>query len=104
MALLRQTEIRLVLLGPQHDLWLDLTYSRVLSYSLCSPHRLEISTAPLRAGHGDLLGDEVKLSERGLVIHEIEFSRCRSCYSMQTLFANTVPTPGPARKKELRVR
>lgn len=69
----RHIEISLRLFGAYHDGYLDLKYKDVRSYSLEKP--ADFSMPPLDVGHGDWLTDEVRLSERGLVIHEIEFSR-----------------------------
>lgn len=69
----RHIEINLRLLGADHDGSHNLKYKDVRSYSLETP--ADFRMPPLDVGHGDWLTDEVRLSERGLVIHEIEFSR-----------------------------
>ena len=49
-----------------------MTYQGVENYSLAKPTRN--NSTPLNVGHGDWLIDEVRVSDRGLVIHEIDFS------------------------------
>lgn len=60
------------LLGAYHDGHLHLGYINVWRYSLDGP-----GTDPELhrhgTGHGDWLFDEIRLSERGHVLHEIEF-------------------------------
>ena len=70
---IRSLEIEVRLLGAYHDGHMTLKYHGVQSYSLATP--LEFKYPPLDSGHGDWLQDEVRLSERGFVLHEIEFSR-----------------------------
>jgi hypothetical protein len=62
----RSLHISARLLGAFHDghLWLD--YIDVSAYSLEAPKT--------RSGHGNWLFDEIRLSENGLVLHEIMFS------------------------------
>ena len=69
----RAIEIAARLLGAYHDYHLLLTYKAVRGYLLQTPQ----DHAPPRpgAGHGDWLADEIRLSEAGLVLHEVEFSR-----------------------------
>ena len=69
----RSVQICLRLLAAYHDGHIQLTYKNVSSYSLNTPTDFE--TPPLGVGHGDWLTDEIRLSERGLVVHEMEFSR-----------------------------
>jgi hypothetical protein len=64
----RQIEITVLLLAAYHDGHIALTYKDVRNYKLSS------DSAPLRNGHGDWLIDEVRLSESGLAIHEVEFA------------------------------
>jgi hypothetical protein len=63
--------IQVRLLGAYHDGYLVLTYIDVVSYQLAG-------NAPLvegrHAGHGDWLVDEIRLSERGLMVHEVVFA------------------------------
>jgi hypothetical protein len=65
----RTTEILVRLLGPYHDGFTTLRYRDVVAFSIDSPHS--------ERGHGDWLCDEVRLSERGLVFHEVDW-RSRS--------------------------
>jgi hypothetical protein len=69
----RSIEIHLELLGAYHDGHIHLTYKNVKSYSLDTPPDFKLP--PLHVGHGDWLTDEIRLSDRGMVLHEIEFSR-----------------------------
>lgn len=70
----REIEIRACLLGAFQDGHIELTYKRVKSYSLDAPFEFE-NPPRVRVGHGDWLIDEVRLSDRGFVIHEVMFSR-----------------------------
>lgn len=76
----RYIAIKVRLLGAYHDGFLELSYKKVKSYSLLSP--TEFNLPPLNVGHGDWLIDEVRVSETGLVLHEIEFSR-GSCWLIE---------------------
>jgi hypothetical protein len=69
----RSIEMHLKLLGAFHDGHINLYYKQVKGYTLNTP--TEVQMLPLNVGHGDWLNDEIRLSERGLVIHEIKFSR-----------------------------
>jgi hypothetical protein len=62
----RSLHISTRLLGAFHDGHLLLGYADVQMYSLESPKA--------RAGHGDWLVDEVRLSENGFVLHEVLLS------------------------------
>jgi hypothetical protein len=64
---IRHVDIEVKLLGAFHDKWLYLSYLDVISYSLSSSKRKP------DIGHGDWLIDEVRVSEKGLVIHEVIF-------------------------------
>lgn len=63
----RSIEIAARMLAAYHDGHIELKYSRVRSYSLVSGSKSE-------AGHGDWLFDEIRLSEQGGVLHEVEWS------------------------------
>jgi hypothetical protein len=69
----RGVEIAARLLGAYHDGHILLTYKAVHGYLLKSPN--DYASPPLDAGHGDWLADEIRLSDGGLVLHEVEFSR-----------------------------
>ena len=69
----RSLEISLRLLAAYHDGHIQITYKDVRSYSLNTPVNFQATLIGI--GHGDWLTDEIRLSESGLVIHEIEFSR-----------------------------
>lgn len=64
-------EIDIRLLAPYHDGTTALKYRGVLTYSLEAP----FVSLPRSIGHGDWLADEIRLSARGNVLHEVEFSR-----------------------------
>ena len=93
----RGLEIHVRLLGAYHDGYLSLVYSGVLSYTLDTPS--DFALPPYGVGHGDWLVDEVRLSDRGHVLHEIEFSRgsrwvieCRDImYRWEELVASPMP-------------
>lgn len=63
----RSLDIVARLLGAYHDGYIELKYSGVRGYTLASG----ITNG---SGHGDWLYDEVRLSERGLVLHEVEWA------------------------------
>jgi hypothetical protein len=65
-------ELHLKLLGAYHDGQIEIIYKEVKGYSLNMP---AVRKAPSNVGHGDWLIDEVRLSELGLVEHEIGFSQ-----------------------------
>lgn len=60
-------DIRIHLLGAYHDGYIEISYNNVKSYIL---------TAPFKENglHGDWLYDEIRLSDRGYCLHEIEWS------------------------------
>lgn len=68
----RSVVINVRLLGAYHDGYVEMTYQAVDNYSLAKPARTSMNS--LNVGHGDWLMDEVRVSDRGLVIHEIDFS------------------------------
>lgn len=70
----RSLEIELRLFGPYHDGITILKYYGVHSYSLDSSLPPNHPRAT-QIGHGDLLIDEIRLTEEGKVLHEIEFDR-----------------------------
>lgn len=64
----RSLQIIVKLLGAYHDGHIELTYSDVQNNSLdCEGQK--------GLGHGDWLYDEIRLSDRGYVLHELEWSR-----------------------------
>jgi hypothetical protein len=63
---LRQTELTLRLLGPMHD------RIQVLHYTGVQRYRVEAEA--VGRGHGDVLVHEVRLSEDGLLVHELLFA------------------------------
>lgn len=60
--------------GSYHDGYIELRYKRVRSYALTLPHDFQFPPS-YRTGHGDWLVDELRISERALVVHEVRFSR-----------------------------
>ena len=64
----RTVEIVARLLTAYHDGHIEIKYSSVETYSLAQG-------VTAGEGHGDWLYDEIRLSERGRVLHEIEWSR-----------------------------
>ena len=66
----RSLDIFVRLLGPYHDCHIELNYGQVKSYSMVAA--LDGSESGIR--HGDWLSDDMRLSERGYVLHEIEWS------------------------------
>jgi hypothetical protein len=65
----RVTEIVARLLGAYHDGYIELTYHDVLSFTFDLPYRRHE-----HGQHGDWLVDEVRFSEHGRIIHEIEWA------------------------------
>jgi hypothetical protein len=64
----RMCSISVRLLGAYHDRYIEIVYPRVFAYSLSS---FVLGTA---TSHGDWRFDEFRLSERGHLIHEIEWA------------------------------
>jgi hypothetical protein len=64
----RSLEIEVRLFAAYHDGHIELRYSEVQNYSLACGKQFG-------SGHGDWLYDEIRLSDRGYVLHEIEWSR-----------------------------
>lgn len=62
---IRSTSIRVRLLGACHDGFIEFFYPRVFGYSL--------DVVDAAGGHRDWRYDEFRLSERGNVVHEIEW-------------------------------
>jgi len=71
----RSLEIVVKLLGAYHDGHIELKYSKVQNYSLACGEQIG-------SGHDDWLSDEIRLSDRGYVLHEIEWSR-GSCWLIE---------------------
>jgi hypothetical protein len=69
----RHISISLRLLGSFGDGYLELKYKNVLNYSINLSTPLDDAPAT-KIGHGEWMIDEVRLSKRRLVIHEIRFS------------------------------
>ncbi len=67
---IRHVEIHVRLLGAWHDGYIQLCYKDVRRYALSAPHLYPEA----EYAHGDWLVDEIRLSEAGLVEHEVRFS------------------------------
>lgn len=61
----RTIEIKVVLLGAYHNGNIEITYKKVRQYS--------IAKEDTRSDHDDWIVDEIRLSEDGFVVHEIEW-------------------------------
>ena len=59
---IRQIQIKVRLLGAYHDGYIEIEYKNVAQYSMASDY----------PNHGSWLYDEVRLSDTGSVIHEVE--------------------------------
>jgi|SRR5882724_1226479 len=70
----RTIEIHIRLLAAYHDGYIDLSYFDVRSYSLTAA-MADFHPDMNNKGHQDWLYDEIRLSDRGNVLHEIEWSR-----------------------------
>jgi hypothetical protein len=71
----RATQINLRLLGPYHDRRILLFYKDVMTYSINLSREKNWDVPARRGWFGDLLMHEVRLSETGLVLHELQFER-----------------------------
>ena len=67
---IRHTELELTLLGAYQDVRIWITYKGVTG--------LNIGAAGLNEGHGDWRYDEFRLTDEGLLIHEIEWARYKT--------------------------
>lgn len=65
----RPAEMTITLLGAFHDGYIELTYRKVFGYSISG----SFSIGPGVGSHGDWLYDEFTLSDRGNLLHEIEW-------------------------------
>jgi len=74
---IRHIDTRVSLLGAYHDGRLELEHKRVVNYCLTKEAGLT-SRGERLLGHGDWLIDELRLSEREHVVHEIVFRN--SCH------------------------
>lgn len=68
----RHPEVFVRLLGAYHDGHIELTYDGVIGYCLDFPPVDRRRQA--NRGHGDWLVDEIRFTERGKVLHEIEWA------------------------------
>ncbi len=70
---IRPLEIHLKLLGAYHNGHIEIIYKNIHSYSFNSKRGFRLSGYKGEYFHGDWLQDEIRLSENGFVIHEIEW-------------------------------
>ena len=63
---IRSLSLRVRLLGAYHDLYIELFYPQVFSYTMSNPSS--------EAGHFDWRYSEIRMSDSGNVIHEIEWA------------------------------
>jgi len=70
---IRSKDIKVKLLGAYHDGHINLHYQKVRRYALGHQPNVTATDQSLQ-GHGDWLYDEFRLSENGLVLHEIEWT------------------------------
>lgn len=63
---IRSLSLRVRLLGAYHDLYIEVFYPRVFSYSMSNPAS--------DGGHFDWRYSEIRLSDSGNLIHEIEWA------------------------------
>jgi hypothetical protein len=68
----RSLEILVRLLGAFHNGYIELTYRDVQSYCFDVPFR-NLTYEPGNRGHRDWRADEIKFSDHGKVLHEIEW-------------------------------
>jgi hypothetical protein len=85
---LRHVEIAIRLLGAFHDGYLELSYPGVRHYSLSGA-----SGISKNEGLGDRVSDEIRLSERSLVGHEV-LLRNESRWSIESLAIHVCWIPG----------
>ncbi len=63
---IRQASLKIELMGAYHDGWIEFYYPRVYSFLL--------NSYAVESGHQDWRYDELRLSNSGLLVHEIEWS------------------------------
>lgn len=78
---IRQSHIKIRLLGAYHDGHIEIEYVNVIRYSVGSEY----------PNHGDWDMDEVRLSEDGSVIHEIEMGGATWVIECQDIRYNWLP-------------
>jgi len=68
----RELKMHVRLLGAYHDGHIEFDYANVRRYQF----DVDVATdkPPTESGHGNWVVDEVRVSESGLVLHEVEFS------------------------------
>ena len=69
----RGLDIYVKLLGAYHDGLIELRYKGVFQYDMAGDS--DETRPKIHRPHGDWLIDEIRLSEKGRVIHEIKFTR-----------------------------
>ncbi len=88
----RTNDISIKLLGAYHDGHIKLHYLKVKAYSLGHQPKVTATGESIQ-GHGDWLYDEFRLSENGLVLHEIEWAHGRWLIEATDVEFQWVPTP-----------
>ena len=68
----RHVDLYARLLGAYHNGYIELMYKRVQNYTL-TKHMHKWIQGGINHGHWDWLIDEIRLSEQGLVLHEVVF-------------------------------
>ncbi|CAN7155542.1 hypothetical protein [Acidovorax sp. Leaf78] len=71
---MRQTEVRLCLLGPYHDRRIHLHYTAVEAYAFQSPAR-HGEPRYSHTAHGDLLAHAIWINPAGMLVHDMVFER-----------------------------
>jgi hypothetical protein len=71
---IRRLEVKISLLGPFHDRWINLNYTGVTRYTFDTPARYGDPRYEHTA-HGDLFTHEIRLGQNGLFVHELLFER-----------------------------
>ncbi len=79
---IRRLSLRIRLLAACHDRYIELFYPQVFGYSMINPQA--------GGGHCDWRYSEIRLSERGHVLHEIEWAGAPDLDARWTIEASDV--------------
>ena len=88
----RSVSIKVRLLGAYHDGHIELAYKNVRRYSLGS----------INKGHGDWMYDEVRLSDAGHVLHEIEIGGTTWLIECDDISYSWLPTANSTAESDAR--
>ncbi len=88
---LKSTKMYLKLLGAYHNGYLKIHYKNLKEYSLKSNRDFFAPVDFKGFVHHDLLHDEVRLSESGFVIHEIEWVNANWIIECEDIFYEWIP-------------